>query len=433
VTWRCRRESDGEEVAVKARSLRGGGWDGVKAFEREAQTLRALAHPCIPAYIDAFEVDEATDRAYCLVQRLARGQSLQALIDAGDWRPSEKEIEGVGRALLGVLGYLGELRPPVVHRDVKPLNVVLDRASGEVALVDFGGVAAADANTLATVVGTFGFAAPEQLTGRASPASDLYGLGATLLFLLCGRSPSALPQVRLAVDLSGVACSPRMRGFISRLMEPVPEERFASPEAALRFLDGAAALERSGGSGEAAAAAALRPPAGSQIEVQALGAGMVRVTIPPQGFTGATLATGSFAAAWLSFIALWTGTAVTGGAPLLFTAFSAPFWVVGGKLAQQAVLPATERTLLELFPGSIKVSASAVGFDTIAEAVGDIADAQASDVRIVTDMVVNDTPQTAVELPIGVKTIRLGQALSKPEQRWLVKLVQNHIDTYNKA
>jgi serine/threonine protein kinase len=82
------------------------------------------------------------------VQRIAPGESLQMLVDEG-WRPTEAEVESVATQLLDVLGYLGSLRPPVAHRDVKPGNVLLDRASSVVSLVDFG--ATADAAVTAAV------------------------------------------------------------------------------------------------------------------------------------------------------------------------------------------------------------------------------------------------------------------------------------------
>jgi serine/threonine protein kinase len=101
-------------------SLRGAGkWKSVDLFEREARLLRGLEHPGIPTFVDAFNLDTATDRTYVLVQRLAPGASLQALVDGGAWRPDEKEIRRIARALLDILAYLHARRPPVVHRDVK--------------------------------------------------------------------------------------------------------------------------------------------------------------------------------------------------------------------------------------------------------------------------------------------------------------------------
>ena len=88
-------------------------------------------------------------------------------------------------------------------RDIKPENIVLEggQTGGRVFLVDFGGVQAAAASEAlgmaSTVIGTYGHMAPEQFRGAAQPASDLYGLGGTLLYLLSGRGP------RLSADTPG--------------------------------------------------------------------------------------------------------------------------------------------------------------------------------------------------------------------------------------
>jgi serine/threonine protein kinase len=152
-------------------SLRGqGSWKSVDLFEREARLLRSLSHPGIPSFVDAFNLDTPTDRMYTLVQRLAPGDTLQALVDSGAWRPDEAEIERIAASMLDILGYLHGLRPPVVHRDVKPSNVLYDRASGRVTLVDFGAVRDTFVDG-STMIGTFGYMPPEQActTQRAMP------------------------------------------------------------------------------------------------------------------------------------------------------------------------------------------------------------------------------------------------------------------------
>ncbi|CAI7845797.1 unnamed protein product, partial [Closterium sp. NIES-53] len=203
-------------------------------FEREARVLRSLNHPGIPQYIDYFEEDTSTDRAFYLVQRLAHGQSLAALV-AGGWRGTEEEVVRIGIEVLEVLSYLESLRPPVVHRDIKPDNIILDQSRGTVQVVDFGAVqeasasARSDAPIGSTVVGTYGYMAPEQFQNRASSQSDLYSLGATLLFLLSGRPPSAFPQSRLKIDFQsslGASISPRLATVLDYLLMPAAEDRF---------------------------------------------------------------------------------------------------------------------------------------------------------------------------------------------------------------
>src|SRR6185295_6373321 len=100
-----------------------------------------------------------------------------------------------------VLDYLHGRVPPVIHRDIKPSNVIR-RPDGSFALVDFGSVRdSLKPEGGSTVVGTFGYMAPEQFQGRALPASDVYGVGATLIALVSGLEPEDLPHRGLAVDV----------------------------------------------------------------------------------------------------------------------------------------------------------------------------------------------------------------------------------------
>ena len=211
--------NDGDDIALKVLSFRNmKNWKALELFEREARTLKGLNHPAIPQYVDNFELDTDGDRFFCLAQRIAPGRSLQSLVDGG-WRPTEPEVVAIAEQLLEVLGYLSSLRPPVCHRDVKPGNVLLDVETGRVSLVDFGATADAAVTTAmaaeettgggyaqggSTVVGTFGYCAPELYMGAVTPRSDLYSVGATALFLLSGRAPSTMPSTRLRVDFRGV-------------------------------------------------------------------------------------------------------------------------------------------------------------------------------------------------------------------------------------
>ena len=158
------REEDDARVALKVLALRGmKNWKQLELFEREAKTLQNLSHPLIPKYIDHFEVDtEESGVRYYLIQEIATGTTLTERVENEGWRPSEAEVKAIAIQLLDILEYLGSLRPPVIHRDLKPDNIIIDKEDGNrIALVDFGGVQAAAPNSNSTVIGTYGYMAPE--------------------------------------------------------------------------------------------------------------------------------------------------------------------------------------------------------------------------------------------------------------------------------
>ena len=177
-------------------------WDDLKLFEREAETLRSLEHPAIPQYLDSFEVETLLGEGFALVQTYIEAKSLQAWVTGG-YRFGEQELKIITGALLAILQYLHSRHPAVVHRDIKPSNVLLSEqmghAPGRVYLVDFGSVQATSQGATMTVVGTYGYMPPEQFGGRAQPASDLYSLGATLIYLSSGQHPADLPQANMQI------------------------------------------------------------------------------------------------------------------------------------------------------------------------------------------------------------------------------------------
>lgn len=211
-------------------------WDDLKLFEREALVLQQLNHPQIPKYRDSFTVE---DRLvwFGLVQDYLPGASLKQLLQQGK-HFSETQVRQMATSLLTLLTYLHELSPPVLHRDIKPSNLILGE-DDRLYLVDFGAVqnrAAAEGATF-TIVGTYGYAPMEQFGGRAVPASDLYGLGATLIHLITGLSPAELPQRALRIQFADrVSLEPALEQWISRLVEPDVNDRFQTAREALAAL-----------------------------------------------------------------------------------------------------------------------------------------------------------------------------------------------------
>ncbi len=235
-------------VAIKTLSLRRmTDWKALELFERESKTLSQLHHPGIPHYLDYFQVETENDRSFYLVQQLAEGTSLANWIENG-WRPQESEVKDIAIQVLEILAYLQTLTPPIIHRDIKPQNIILRSpqpplprgAWGDLFLVDFGAVQDVYHQTVtggSTVVGTYGYMAPEQFRGQAVLSTDLYGLGTTLLFLLTQKSPADLPQRRLKINFrSHVRVAKKFANWLERMIEPEIENRFDSAQEALAVL-----------------------------------------------------------------------------------------------------------------------------------------------------------------------------------------------------
>jgi eukaryotic-like serine/threonine-protein kinase len=238
-----------QKVAIKAIALRGiDDFKMLELFDREAGILDQLKHPNIPRYLDHFQIDQRRDRRFYLVQQLAEGEALAELVEQG-WRPQEAEVRAIAEQILKILIYLQQLTPPVIHRDIKPQNLIRN-AAGQIFLVDFGAVQASYHNTMtaaSTVVGTYGYMAPEQFRGQAVLATDLYGLGTTLITLLSGKVPADLPQRQLKLQFQNhIQVSKPFQRWLERVLEPIPEDRFPSATAALAVLQGRPETEGAG-------------------------------------------------------------------------------------------------------------------------------------------------------------------------------------------
>jgi serine/threonine protein kinase len=209
------------EVVVKRLILRGG-WKTFDLFEREARVLAALRHPGVPRHVATFEEPPGT---FNLVMQHMPGENLREL--TARRRLSELELRDVLVRTLEILDHLHGRGPPVIHRDIKPSNLIR-AADGRIALVDFGGVLdAARERGGSTIVGTFGYMAPEQLHGQAMPGTDLYALGATIVALAGGVEPEDVPRKGLRMDLARhlPAMEPALRAALEAMTEPDPDKR----------------------------------------------------------------------------------------------------------------------------------------------------------------------------------------------------------------
>ncbi|HEY6724306.1 MAG TPA: serine/threonine-protein kinase, partial [Polyangiaceae bacterium] len=214
---------DGRLVAIKRFRIKGAAsWKDVELAEREAHVLSGLEHPSLPRYIEHFEESGVL---YLVMDRLT-GKSLGGFQKRGPL--DQHAVVQLLNDMADVLDYLHLRAPPIIHRDIKPGNIIR-RPDGAFALVDFGSVRdRLKPEGGSTVVGTFGYMAPEQFQGRALPVSDVYGVGATALALLTGRDPDALPHQGLGLDvaraLSGQVDA-RLVHVLSAMLRPDPDQR----------------------------------------------------------------------------------------------------------------------------------------------------------------------------------------------------------------
>ena len=415
-------------VALKALALRGlTDWKQLELFEREAQVLKSLNHPAIPDYIDYFQVDSERDRRFYIAQELAEGKSLAALIESG-WRATEAEVKRIALEVLKILEYLHSLNPPIIHRDIKPQNIIR-REDGALFLVDFGAVQQVYHHTLqgSTVVGTYGYMAPEQFRGVAYPGSDLYSLAATLLFLLTHQSPADLPQRRLKIDFrEQVNISPGLADWLETMLEPAIEDRFDSAQKAIAALT-QPRPQLVPHTGVAAGQLRRRQPKGSQIKLNRTRS-QLTLEIPPTGWKAETLAVGGFALFWTGFVLIWTVGATWGAVASgfwIFPLFSIPFWLVGFGMIAFVVNGLLGKTKLEMDHKQFKFERSILGWRRYVE--GQLQDLEPFELR--TAYTQNERPIQALTLVEGISAHKFGAMLSPVEKDWLLQELNEFMAT----
>ena len=203
-------------------------------FRRESMLLSSLEHPSIPTIYDYF-YDDGAGRFYLVMKYIAGGDFLSRLRNAPGGRIDEQTVADWGRQVADVLHYLHNRNPPIIYRDLKPANLMIDGTSGRVMLIDFGIARwVAKQEKGVTAVGTMGYAPPELFSGKVEPRSDLYSLGATMFHLVTGSDPQDNPL--LIFDFLknptprqiNPAISNEMERLLTRAVEYKPEGRFYS-------------------------------------------------------------------------------------------------------------------------------------------------------------------------------------------------------------
>lgn len=211
-------------------------------FEREAKTLSQLgSHAQIPRLLDYFQVDGE----FYLVQEYVRGRTLAKEIRSKGTL-SELEVKQFLREILPVLSFIHENQ--VIHRDIKPPNIIRCQDDGRLVLIDFGAVkeqfVQVSQNTQrgATThfVGTLGFAPPEQLALRATYSSDIFALGVTCLYMLTGKPPMEFsydPETGEVSWQEYVDVSEYFGKILDKMLKVSVRDRYQSAAEISRILD----------------------------------------------------------------------------------------------------------------------------------------------------------------------------------------------------
>lgn len=197
----------------------------LNALLSEVNLLKRLDHPAFPRIVDILDYDDTM----AIVMDYIEGESLSEVLT---FRVSIGEVEVIDWAeqIADALSYLHSQKPPVIYRDLKPSNLVLT-PSGRIKIIDFGIAREYKPEALAdtTILGTRGYAPPEQYSGQTTPLTDIYALGVTLHQLLTGIDPrDGLPY--RPVRLWKPELSEEIEAIVDKCVQPDPEKRFQSCE-----------------------------------------------------------------------------------------------------------------------------------------------------------------------------------------------------------
>lgn len=205
----------------------------IEAFEREEQLLQRLNHPNIIRSHDFFQ----EGGKYFMAMDLVEGRTLEKILESSPGGFPETRVLPWAEQLCDALGYLHAQTPPIIYRDLKPANVMIEDAGGQVKIIDFGiarefkgGKKKGDTIRF----GTAGYAPPEQYEQskiETRPASDVYALGALLYHLLSGDDPTNMPLgffSRARLTGPAVGASQRVADALEKAVAMDADQRFQS-------------------------------------------------------------------------------------------------------------------------------------------------------------------------------------------------------------
>lgn len=213
-----------KQWAVKEIKKKGSGKNDeivVNSLLAEANMMKRLDHPSLPRIVDIID----NGITIYVVMDYIEGESLDKILAEYGAQPEELVI-GWAKQLCDALSYLHSQKPPIIYRDMKPANVML-KPEGNIKIIDFGIAREYKEQSLAdtTVLGTKGYAPPEQYSGQTDARSDIYALGMTMHHLLTGIDPRT-GEAYAPVRMWNPEVSEGMEMIIDKCVQPAAEHRY---------------------------------------------------------------------------------------------------------------------------------------------------------------------------------------------------------------
>ena len=188
----------------------------------EANMMKKLDYPSLPRIVDIIE----KENVIYVVMDYIEGETLSSVLSKEGAQPQEVVIEWA-KELCRVLDYLHTQNPPIIYRDMKPANIML-QPNGNIKLIDFGIAREYKEQNLADTVslGTKGYAAPEQFGGKGQTdaRTDVYCLGVTLYHLLTGQNPCEPPYEIYPIRYWNPQLSSGLEAIIQKCTQLNPED-----------------------------------------------------------------------------------------------------------------------------------------------------------------------------------------------------------------
>lgn len=213
-----------KQWAVKEIRKKGNGRNDeviVNSLLAEANMMKRLDHPSLPRIVDI--IDNGV--TIFVVMDYIEGESLDKILAEYGAQPEELVV-GWAKQLCDALSYLHSQKPPIIYRDMKPANVML-KPEGNIKIIDFGIAREYKEQNLAdtTVLGTKGYAPPEQYSGQTDARSDIFALGMTMHHLLTGIDPRT-GEAYAPVRMWNPEVSEGVEMIIDKCVQPAPENRY---------------------------------------------------------------------------------------------------------------------------------------------------------------------------------------------------------------